>query len=130
MNLVRDTRPRKIGRLALQLAIFGLVVRAAIPLGYMPGNLLAGEFMVLCPTAVPAAVLQVLAGHDHGHADHTIDSDRDCPIGSALQTAWAPGEYQQSVTELAAIWFAVSRTDSLRSTTTVRHYQVRAPPVI
>ena len=43
-----------------------VVMRALIPVGYMPGNLLAGEFMILCPQGVPAE----FSGNFHSRCFH------------------------------------------------------------
>ena len=80
-------------RLRLALMLAALMVRAVIPLGYMPGNVLAGEFMVLCPTGLPAGF--ALSGEHHHHADTgtMVDAERACPIGAALQQAALPTDF-------------------------------------
>ena len=88
----RKPDSRNLRRLALA-SLLALAMRALIPLGYMPGNVLAGEFMVLCPTGLPAGFL-VDAGHQH-HSSHDshdtgmVDADRACPIGTSLKYAAA-----------------------------------------
>ena len=79
--------------LVLPALLLGLSARIIIPSGYMPGNLLDGEFMVLCPTDAAAELL----GHRHHTAQHGAAShepaagaDVTCPIGSALTAAIAP----------------------------------------
>ena len=67
-----------------------LMIRAVIPLGYMPGNLLAGEFMVLCPTGLPASFALSAEHHHHGDDAPMMDAERACPIGGALQQALLP----------------------------------------
>ncbi|MEM8815354.1 MAG: hypothetical protein AAGE85_05975 [Pseudomonadota bacterium] len=82
-------------RFYIPLIVLTLAVRAIVPLGYMPGKLLAGEFMVLCPagSAPSFALLEALvqraarasnavhtgqhsthgtqhAHHAHAHAGH------------------------------------------------------------
>lgn len=55
----------------------------------MPGNLLAGEIMAMCPAA-SAATLALLAQREPHHvhpgdpADDARSADETCPIGSAL----------------------------------------------
>lgn len=88
----RIPRHRRLRGLALA-SLLALAARALIPLGYMPGNLLEGEFMVLCPTGMPEGFL-VAEGHHHhdahGDADGMVDADRACPIGTSLKYASAP----------------------------------------
>jgi hypothetical protein len=76
-------------RAAVLLALLGMSVRALIPMGYMPGDLLAGEFVVLCPVGLPASMKH--HGH-HGYDGAVVDADRACPIGSALQYAALPAD--------------------------------------
>lgn len=66
-----------------------LALRAMIPLGYMPGNILNGEFMVLCPIVSATAIKLLPAAsthqHKHGDAAETVPSiGAACPIGSSL----------------------------------------------
>ncbi|MEM7500812.1 MAG: DUF2946 family protein [Pseudomonadota bacterium] len=85
----RTSDSHTLRRLALA-ALLALAMRALIPLGYMPGNVLAGEFMVLCPTGLPAGFL---VDEEHQHHDHhdrgMVDADRACPIGTSLKYAAA-----------------------------------------
>lgn len=69
--------------------LVGLATRAIIPAGYMPGNLLAGELMVMCPAggATTIALLQPKKPHQHPHhgdGSETRSADESCPIGLAL----------------------------------------------
>ncbi len=67
-------------RPALTIALAAcFLLRAFMPLGYMPGNLLAGEFARLCPSVMP------IGTHADGHhAHHGNDSGE--PAASAAQT--------------------------------------------
>lgn len=66
-----------------------LVVRALLPVGYMPGDLLAGELAQLCPVA-SAATFELLdsnSAHEHSHSDNGNEYPSvgtACPIGSSL----------------------------------------------
>ncbi|KAA9132565.1 hypothetical protein F3N42_04920 [Marinihelvus fidelis] len=88
------------------IALACLLVRAMVPAGFMPGDLLAGQFAAPCPTGFPAAFFTDEPGqpaqahhHDHGQAqdrgdgdDTPLDAqslDNACPLGSALQAAAA-----------------------------------------
>lgn len=111
-------------RAALALA---LLLRMAIPAGYMPGNVLAGEFMVLCPEGLPAAVLQSLhKGHGH-HDTPTLDADSACPIGTALQAAAPPSAAPLPLPQAIPPRLAVSH-GTVAERITTRRYDSRAPP--
>ena len=74
-------------RLAGGALLIALVTRSLIPLGYMPGDMLAGEPVVLCPvaSATTLALLGQDGSHHHHHGSSTAPSvDESCPIGSAL----------------------------------------------
>lgn len=87
---------RKSRHIALQVCVVAtLLLRAAIPAGYMPagaGNALLFE---MCPSAVPADLLMAIAGSTHAHHHHGGDSDEShfnaeqCPIGQLLSVAVA-----------------------------------------
>ena len=125
-----DRTPPRWCSLAARALVLGLVLRSAIPLGYMPGNLLAGEFMVLCPSGVPAVMLEALSGHHAHHDMSTVDVDRDCPIGSALTPAWISNDwlFDDSIErELDAV--PVYGSQSFQSATFLA-YRQRAPPQV
>jgi len=107
-----------------------LALRALIPLGYMPGNLLAGEFVVLCPTGMPMEVMRALH-HDHHDSEQAVmDVDQTCPIGLALQPAWmalADNEQEIVVAATASEIFYEKRTYvGIFSAL----YRSRAPPLV
>lgn len=77
-----------------------LAMRAAIPEGFMPSALGSGLLYELCPSAVPAEVMQVLRankGHSGHHAhhqqtnhtDHSKHDGNQCEIGHLLASAVA-----------------------------------------
>ena len=126
---------RKAGlrRVATSLLVATLAVRALLPMGYMPGNLAAGEFAQLCPVA-SAATFQLLgsvAEHSHHHSDDAdaISVGTACPIGSslffdALPTLPTTVELQ----DLQAVFEITARDQSvLTAPQTIR--RARAPPI-
>ena len=58
----------------LLVLLAALLLRAAIPDGYMPASWGSGLLVKLCPAGLPAGVMQALAGehehHHHGDAGH------------------------------------------------------------
>ena len=93
-----DRRPHF--RLVLAVALATLVLRAAIPAGFMPSAARGGLPFEMCPSAVPAEILAAMSGAGHHHASHGNDADPDschfdaghCPIGQALAIAVAADE--------------------------------------
>ncbi len=71
------------------LALAGVLLRAAIPAGYMPASLADGWFVELCPDGWPAAAVVALFGHEHAHAHHgeQPDSFADCQLGGIAAAA-------------------------------------------
>jgi len=86
------------GRWLGLLLCVALCIRAVVPLGYMPGDLLDGKFVELCPTSSPALAAFLGSEGDHsGHGAHGADEGSDqgraadlsraCPVGFALNFA-------------------------------------------
>ncbi|MDZ7644299.1 MAG: hypothetical protein U5K76_08910 [Woeseiaceae bacterium] len=105
-----------------------LVLRALIPGGYMPGNLLAGEFMVLCPEGLPP--VDMMPGHaGHGDPDlPALDADRSCPIGTALLAAAPAPEAGQVATLVRGAATGVPPAVSPPRRHSPAGYRPRAPP--
>jgi hypothetical protein len=124
----RQTRAAAVRGRLVALGMACLVMRALIPAGYMPGNLLDGEFMVLCPAGMSPSLLSAAGNAHEGHEQDFLDVDRDCPIGSALQFAWMPMELNDSRSEMGLPVFAGATRDRTVITPAVRYYHSRAPP--
>ena len=114
-------------RWAAGLALAGILVRALIPLGYMPGNVLDGEFMVLCPSGLPANVVHAL--HGHHDADAALELDRACPIGGALQYAALPTDVVDAADPESHPLFIAHEPGVFRGTKPLRLFRARAPPL-
>jgi len=85
-------------RFPAALVAIALLLRAAVPLGYMPGSVFAGEFMVLCPvgSANSFALLDTIragtgAGHAGHGAAHTAGHEHHAHHGHAADGASADG---------------------------------------
>lgn len=114
--------------LAVLILFACLVLRAMIPSGYMPGNLLAGEFMVLCPQGLPAPTLHAMH-HDHDDRQQVLfDADSSCPIGSVLLVAAPPpsAPLQNSVAVAKSSLHAA--VELPRQFSPIFFYNSRAPP--
>ena len=114
--------------IAARTVLACLALRALIPLGYMPGDALSGEFVVLCPTGLPASVARALhIGHDD-HASNVVDVDRDCPIGSALNFASLPVDIVEQAVAYALQGIRVAYAGFAYLSLVERRYDSRAPP--
>jgi len=77
-------------RKALALLFVTLVVRASIPVGYMPGSLQSGSLFEMCPDGLPAAMVRAFAGHHHhggAHDEATSDGSEQCDFGHLITPA-------------------------------------------
>jgi len=107
-----------------------LAIRALIPVGYMPGDMTAGEIVVLCPTGMPAEVMQALHRGHHDHDQSVVDVDRSCPIGTALQPDFIPPDFVEIFTFVSAAR-SVSFYESVDYVgDVIRRYESRGPPVV
>lgn len=98
-----------------------LLLRASIPDGYMPSPAGSGFLFELCPSRVPAAFMQALAGSD-AHRHHQADAAatahfnaQQCPIGHllsgavAIDTLWSEPDASALAAPLVpAGWLPVS----------------------
>jgi len=120
-------------KLLLIAALAMLSLRALTPDGYMPGAKGSGLLFELCPSGMPAEIMQALAGDDHhyhhGHGeDNSVSGTEQCPIGHMLASAvavdtTAPPE----ILPEATLFDDVPVTVAYRSLSTA--YRSRAPPV-
>ncbi len=130
MNVLRPSiRKSRSRRLAGGVAVAGLLARALIPLGYMPGNLLAGEFMVLCPSGLPGQIAESLH-HHHGESETVFDADRTCPIGAALQYAAIPTDVVDTDVSAGFREAPVAEPVALLGLRPLRRFHARAPPAV
>ena len=61
-------------RPALVWVLATLLLRAAIPDGYMPAQAGSGLLFKLCPSGVPDGFMMAIAKSGHQHHDHSADS--------------------------------------------------------
>lgn len=83
-------------KLLFVAALAMLTLRALTPDGYMPGSKGSGLLFELCPSAMPAEIMQALAGDSHHHHGHgggddsgSVSATEQCPIGHMLASAVA-----------------------------------------
>ena len=77
----------------LLIAILAVLsVRAVTPEGYMVGSPASGLLFELCPSGMPAEIMQALAGGQHHHHHDKggqSQGGEPCPIGHMLASAVA-----------------------------------------
>jgi len=125
-----------IRHFAVWTLLAGLLLRAATPVGYMPGSAGSGLLFELCPGQLPAGFVLPGAqqGHDHhNHAGHGADDTRQaepdtCQMGHLLSSAVAVGDVDtsESVSFEPAI-IATQAANRVRSTARLVH-RSRGPP--
>jgi len=118
-------------RLTFALVLTTLLVRAAIPAGYMPASLDSGLLFKLCPSGVPAELMAAITGAGHHHETNTNGDHFDaeqCPIGQLLSAAIAVDSAWQAndVPILSALY--VGPVQVLESRTPANR-RSRDPPV-
>jgi len=116
----------------LLLLSASLLLRALIPIGYMPAAAGSGLVFEFCPEGIPKAFMQVLAGDSaagHGHTGHSEAADEvhHCPVGHLLLSAAAVDDSGQAE---AIPSQSVPAPVSPRSWTSVSRttYHSRGPP--
>lgn len=127
MEKIRNKRLKPV---VVLLAV--LLLRAAIPVGFMPAAAGSGLLVVFCPDGVSAEFMQFLAGdtgggHDHLEHGNADDNTHQCPIGHMLLSAAATdhGSAAEDVTSAPPpATFAPHYFTSVART----HYYSRGPP--
>ena len=116
----------------LLLLLATLLMRVAIPVGYMPAAAGSGLLFELCPEGMPASVMQALNPQHHHHhepsdeAQSSFDAEQ-CPVGHMLASAIACDVAELPSLEPPALVFDVQIIRShTRKTRAV--YLSRAPP--
>lgn len=114
----------------LLLLSAALLLRAAIPAGYMPAAAGSGLLFEFCPEGISVEFMQILAGDSgHDHSDHggTDGDNHKCPVGHMLLSAAAVDDAEQVV--LAPTAQALATISSYSFTSVSRtHYRSRGPP--
>lgn len=85
-------------RTAGLLLLAAFMLRAAIPVGYMPAAPGSGLLFELCPDGMPAWFAQSgeHAHHHHGEPDSAGEASADqCQMGHMLSSASAVGDFSQ-----------------------------------
>jgi len=72
----------------LHVALAAVLVRSAIPLGFMPAPLSSGWLLQLCPGGLNAHDVEILLGphahHHGGDAESDATDFENCPLGLLL----------------------------------------------
>jgi len=114
----------------LLLLSAALLLRAAIPAGYMPAAAGSGLLFEFCPEGISVEFMQILSGdsgHDHDHSDGAEGDDHKCPVGHMLLSAAAVDTAEPTI--LAPNTQALITHTSYSFTSVSRtHYRSRGPP--
>jgi len=127
MDRIRNNR---LNPAVLLLAV--LLVRAAIPVGFMPAAAGSGMLVVFCPDGVSPEFMQFLAGdtgpeHDHmGHGNPGNDTHQ-CPIGHMLLSATATDD-GSSTADMVTFPPPSASASYFFTNITRTHYHSRGPP--
>jgi len=123
-------RNKRLAPVVLLLAM--LLLRAAIPVGFMPAAVGSGMLVVFCPDGVSAEFMQFLAGdaggsHDHLEHGSADDDTHQCPIGHLLLSA-AATDSDSAVAEVTGAPPPTTTTSYSFTSVSRTHYYSRGPP--
>ncbi len=120
----RNAYRRSLARLVL----VGLLLRIAVPAGFMPTTLDDGWFLKLCPDGMPMSVMMALLGHDHHHHGEEPSPYQQCDLGGGLADAISlPDLGPTASTCLASSDQALGDQPAI-PTRALAAFQARAPP--
>jgi hypothetical protein len=107
-----------------------LILRAAIPAGYMPAAAGSGLLFEFCPDGVPAGFMQMLAGHgkhDHGDSGDGHHGGYECSFGHLLLSAAAVDNPPQAQLRPPTPDFTILPAPALAGSARLS-YHSRGPP--
>lgn len=116
----------------LSVLLIALLMRVAIPAGYMPAAAGSGLLFELCPEGMPALVMQALSPQHHHHHEPSDETQgsfdaEQCPVGHMLASAIAGDAAEVPDLEAPALAFDVQIILS-HTCITRAVYLSRAPP--
>lgn len=118
--------------LLARLVLVGLVLRVAVPAGFMPTNLDDGWFLKLCPDGMSMSVMTALLGHDHHHHHQLGGEDTEpyqqCDLGGGLADDSALPTGEQFTTNGLVTLAQTQPLQDLALASTASAFQARAPP--
>ena len=124
------TQPTRY-RVLTAFACLALLLRVAIPVGFMPSGISGGWYLELCPDGMPEHVMVALYGEHHAHPGAASDNlffECDYGNGAAGAFAFSCGHNNSSIVPLAGL---LSSFDSIKlPTARLSGFQSRAPPSV
>ena len=124
--MIRCTR-KQVNRVTGVL-LASLLLRVAIPAGYMPASMDDGWFVKLCPDGIPAEVMMALLGHEHAHHDDANSGFAQCEWGGALATPLLPADVGDQVPKFQPAALAIASDTIEHSSLSVYTTRQRSPP--
>jgi hypothetical protein len=105
------------------------VLRATIPIGYMPSAVADGLPFVLCPDNLPASFAALVEGPGHHHDHGTDDANvvDQCDFGDLISAAAVPGDVQVAAPEPQATIYHIPESRAYIQRNLLRAF-ARGPP--
>lgn len=111
-------------------ALLGMLLRIAVPAGFMPADVAGGWYLQLCPDGVPASVVAALLGHAHHVHEAAPDAGfLQCELGGGLSGSALLERPADPPSVSVSEWFDVPAAFSARRPGALSAYHSRAPPV-
>ena len=119
-----------------RLAIAAFLLRAVVPVGFMPAKLSDGGPFILCPGGPGGIALSSLVDKHAGHGQHAHDGERatheaweHCPVGAALAAIAPPSEPDSNLPQFRHV-LASSSAAAQTPAEIPAAYLARAPPAV
>lgn len=110
------------------------VLRALIPVGYMPAAWDDGLPFVLCPDGLPTSIADELSGHGHHHGDDAESSRSDaadqCKFGHIVSSAFLLHEEAPLNLTITGSHESVVTPSDFVGAPTASAYLPRGPPIL
>jgi hypothetical protein len=119
-----------------RLAIAAFLLRAVVPVGFMPAKLSDGGPFVLCPGGPGGIALSSLVDKHAGHGQHAHDGESAtheaweyCPVGAALAAIAPPSEPDLELPQFRHV-LASAFAPAYTLAEIPAAYLARAPPAV
>ena len=116
------------------LLLTTLLLRIAVPVGYMPTSVSGGWYLEICPDGLTPAVMQVFMGEHHHHHHHGSDDGKAAPVFCDLGAGFAAALIDTKKTFAGAVdpscEFHLEWLEHHLTSSTIWRASARAPPKI
>jgi hypothetical protein len=129
MNSINPQKRTPTYALLQVMLVAALLLRVAVPAGFMPASADDGWYLKLCPDGVPTEIMEALFGHDHSHHQGGHEQTFvQCELGSVLGGEGIVGTFAETTPDFDAGLPVVDVSPTFILASFWYAFRSRAPP--